>query len=89
MKSLEKINELPDSSTEIQSDNLLKRYQRRPGQLSDHCLADFAAWYDIQSSKSNSGFQFPNESDDWWLEACQENKIKSYQVSTVSQRKGP
>ena len=30
LKTLEKIKELPDKSTDIESDNVLKRYQKRP-----------------------------------------------------------
>ena len=47
LKSSDKINELPDNSTEIESDNMVKRYQRRPRQLENICLADFVAWYEI------------------------------------------
>ena len=55
VKSLEKINDLPDSSTDIESDNVIKRYQRRPWQLENICLADFVAWYEVlPSGKSDS-----------------------------------
>ena len=33
LKSMHKIQQLPDNSENIESDNLLKRYQRRPRQL--------------------------------------------------------
>ena len=33
VKSMEKIKELPDHSLDIQSDNVIKKYQRRPKQL--------------------------------------------------------
>ena len=45
---MDKLQELPDSSEDIESDNLIKRYQRRPKQLEELCLADFAAWYTIK-----------------------------------------
>lgn len=45
LKTLDKIKELPDKSQDIESDNLIKRYQRRPRQLQHLCLADFAAWF--------------------------------------------
>jgi len=45
LKSMDKLQELPDSSEDIESDNLIKRYQRRPKQLEELCLADFVAWY--------------------------------------------
>ena len=39
------IEELSDSSEDTESDNLIKRYKRRPKKLEELCLADFAAWY--------------------------------------------
>lgn len=36
---------MPDSSADIESDNVIKRYQRRPKQLEKLCLADFVAWF--------------------------------------------
>ena len=56
LKSMDKINELPDNSTEIESDNIIKRYQRRPRQLENICLADFVAWYEISTGDA----QFKN-----------------------------
>ena len=41
LKTIEKIKELPDKSTDIESDNVLKRYQRRPRKLELLCLAHF------------------------------------------------
>ena len=37
--------ELPDNSPDIEADNIIKRYQRRPKQLEKLCLADFVAWF--------------------------------------------
>ena len=48
LKAMDKLQELPDNSEDIESDNLIKRYQRRPKQLEELCLADFAAWYDCK-----------------------------------------
>ena len=45
LKTIEKIKELPDKSTDIESDNVLKRYQRRPHKLELLCLAHFVAWF--------------------------------------------
>ena len=39
LKKLDKIKELPDNSCEIESDNIIQRYQRRPKQLENICLA--------------------------------------------------
>ena len=45
LKTIEKIKELPDKSTDIESDNVLKRYQRRPRKLQLLGLAHFVAWF--------------------------------------------
>lgn len=45
LKKLDKLKELPDSSPDIESYNIIKRYQRRPKQLENLCLANFVAWY--------------------------------------------
>ena len=49
LKSMEKLHDLPDNSTEIESDNILKKYSRRPRALEDLSLADFVAWYEVQA----------------------------------------
>ena len=43
LKSMDKIKELPDNSIDIESDKVIKRYQRRPKQMENVCLADFVA----------------------------------------------
>ena len=43
---------MPDSSDDIGSDNVIKRYRRRPTKLKSLCLADFVAWYNC--TKQNS-----------------------------------
>ena len=45
LKRLDKLKELPDNSTDVESDNIIKRYQRRPKQLEKLCLADFVAMF--------------------------------------------
>ena len=52
LKSLDKIKELPDNSIDIESDNIIKRYQRRPKKLENLCLADFVAWYNCKSESN-------------------------------------
>jgi len=50
---MDKLQELQDSSEDIESDNLIKTYQRRTKKLEELCLADFAAWYNCdKQSKS-------------------------------------
>ena len=54
LKTMDEIQDLPDNSEDIESDNLIKRYQRRPKQLEQLSLADFAAWYNCKKqSKSH------------------------------------
>lgn len=53
LKSMDKIRELPDNSEDIESDNLLKRYQRRPRQLEKLCSVEFAAWYNYVRSEDS------------------------------------
>ena len=45
LKKIDKLKELPDNSTDIESDNIIKRYQRRPKQLEKLRLANFVAWF--------------------------------------------
>ena len=52
LKSMDKIKELPDNSIDIESDNVIKRYQRRPKQMESVCLADFVAWYNCKSESN-------------------------------------
>lgn len=54
LKSLDKLKELPDNSPDIESDNLIKRYQRRPKQLESVCLADFAACFNCVREKASN-----------------------------------
>lgn len=53
LKPIEKLRELPDSSDDIESDNCIKRYQRRPKKLENLCLADFIAWYNCTNQKAS------------------------------------
>ena len=62
LKSMDKIKELPDNSCDIESDNIIKRYQRRPKQLENVCLADFVAWYNCKSEGNAHIKAKPNSS---------------------------
>ena len=48
VKSMDKIKDLPDHSVDIESDNVIKRYQRRPRLLEKLSLADFVAWFNCK-----------------------------------------
>ena len=41
------LKELPSTSKNIEMDNVLKRYKRRPKCMEQLCYADFASWYDL------------------------------------------
>ena len=43
LKTRKELEELPKDSTDIEADNIIKRYMRRPKVLEDFCLADFAS----------------------------------------------
>ena len=49
LKSMNNIKEFPDNSIDIESDNVIKRYQRRPRQMENVCLVDFVALYNCKS----------------------------------------
>ena len=54
LKTLDKIKELPDTSTDIETDNIIKRYQRRPRNLEHLCLANFVAWFSCVKDKDTN-----------------------------------
>lgn len=47
LKPIESLQELPDSSTDIESENSIKGYQRRPTSLQNCSLADFISKFDV------------------------------------------
>ena len=54
LKTHDQLQDLPDNSNDIESDNIIIRYQRRPCKLENLCLADFVAWYNCVKESSNS-----------------------------------
>ena len=78
LKKLDKIKELPDNSCDIESDNFIKRYQRRPKQLQNTCLADFVAWFNcVKDNESNTDLvdNFDIASDKFLPETLFESNI--------------
>ena len=51
LKPIEKLRDMPDNSDDIESDNVIKRYQRKPQKLKNLCLADFVASYNCIKHK--------------------------------------
>lgn len=41
LKPYSSLKDMPESSTNVESDNALKRYKRRLKQMSKYCYADF------------------------------------------------
>ena len=55
------LDELPAESTNVESDNVVQRYSKRPKQLSKFCLADYVSKVDIIYPKGN---KFPEKVND-------------------------
>ena len=47
------LDELPAESTNIESDNIVQRYSKRPRQLQRFCLADYVSKVDVVFPKGN------------------------------------
>ena len=47
LKTKAVLDELPAESTNVESDNVIQRYSKRPKQLSKLCLADYVSKVDI------------------------------------------
>ena len=47
------LDELPAESTNIESDNIVQRYSKRPRQLNRFCLADYVSMVDVIYPKGN------------------------------------
>ncbi|XP_069114560.1 uncharacterized protein [Argopecten irradians] len=54
LKPLKELEDLPEHSTDIESDNNIKRYQRRPKALQQCCLAEFFSKFDTLFPKKSS-----------------------------------
>ena len=89
MKTIEKIKELPDKSTDIESDNVLKRYER----LELLCLAHFVAWFNCVNDNTRSYVQeksdgnflpetdfHDNADDDQFYESDETDDTTEYQL---------
>ncbi|XP_052075796.1 uncharacterized protein LOC127713867 [Mytilus californianus] len=63
IKPNEELQKLPDNSTDVQCNNVIKRYSQRPKKVETICLADFAAWYDLRSEKKPKTDRLENEEE--------------------------
>ena len=53
-----------DQSLDIESDNVIKRYQRKQKQLEKLCLVDFVAWFNRKSENNQQNTVKPNVDTD-------------------------
>ena len=53
LKSKAALDELPAESTDIESENVIQRYSKRPRQLGKFCLADYVSKVDVIYPKGN------------------------------------
>ena len=56
LKPYNTLKNMAKSSTSIEADNSIKRYQRRPVSMSKYCLVDFIVWFEVvfpKRSKKN------------------------------------
>ena len=58
------LDELPAESTNVESDNVIQRYSKRPKQLSKFCLADYVSKVDIIYPKGNKVLEKVNDKND-------------------------
>ena len=58
------LDELPAESTDVESDNVIQRYSKRPRQLSKFCLADYVSKVDIIYAKGNKIPEKHNDKND-------------------------
>ena len=64
LKSKAALDELPAESTDVESDNVIQRYSKRPKQLSKFCLADYVSKVDIIYPKGNKVPEKVNDKND-------------------------
>ena len=57
-------DELPAESTDVESDNVIQRYSKRPKQLGKFCLADYVSKVDIIYPKGNKVPEKVNDKND-------------------------
>ena len=76
MKSKKDLEALPDSSNDIEADNIVKRYSRRHAVLENYCLADFVSKViSVTKSKSKQLENGDKESSDDEVDSFVENDI--------------
>ena len=62
-KSEQHLEEMDEEETEIAETDFIEKYSKRPDDMEDVCLADFAAWYEKDTCKKAQK-NFENEDED-------------------------
>ena len=84
VKDYTSLQKLPATSTDIESDNMIKRYQRRPNALKLWCLAQFISEFEIKYSKTKTNSNEPDPQDpENYL--CETNDIDNFDNDPNSQ----
>ena len=64
LKSKAALDELPAQSTDVELENVIQRYSKRPRQLGKFCLADYVSKIDIVYPKGNKLLQKVDDTND-------------------------
>jgi hypothetical protein len=85
VKTLQQLEMLPDDSTDIEVEGLLKHYADRPRQLQQICLADFVSWYKRvkQSSGTPKATQYQDIPEEYGDEEDDDDAIHSDDQNTA------
>ena len=98
LKKLDKLKQLLDNSTDIESDYIIKHYQRRQKQFKTLYLANFVAWFNYvkddqmdSSSASNHNESSLTGIDDFLPEANFEDNTDDdpYNINVIECECGP
>ncbi|VDI66528.1 Hypothetical predicted protein [Mytilus galloprovincialis] len=76
LKQSSALEKLGPDSTEIESDNDIKRYSRRPKQLENWCLADYVSELELQYPKTSESSDHESEQQDNRSESENEEEIQ-------------
>ena len=91
LKSKSVLDELPAESTNIEADNIIQRYAKRPRQLEKFCLADYVPTVDIVYPKGNrlpEKTEDTNEDDVYSCDSSDENDVDDIDDGIESKHHG-
>ena len=76
LKPLDTLESMPKTSTQIESDNNVKRYARRPGTLETCCLAEFMSQYEAKSRKYQGVFEVKSRLKTWQIRGIRSQQLE-------------